>query len=264
MTLKKRLIILLIVVVLGTGGLVAYRTLRVEPISDDTAFLNNNDTAASDEEDAFLEDFLADFGDPVEVPHFVSSTPNHTDTVGVVPVNIVIDTDFDLAAPSSISVINGGTEYGTGETVIDANKNALRRTVRSDAPDGLYAVTYKACWPDASCHEGSFKFEIDRTLAEYYDDQRGKSAVAVTASDLTFDPIEILVSKGTTVTWTNDEETTHSINTDPHPSHSYFPPLNSKTLAKGETYSYTFNEVGYYPYHCSMHPDDMVGTIAVE
>lgn len=39
--------------------------------------------------------------------------------------------------------------------------------------------------------------------------------------------------------------------------------LDSPTLAKGYTYSHTFNEIGTYAYHCSIHTS-MKGKIIVD
>lgn len=263
--MKKGYSIALVVIVLGIGGYFAYQQWWSAQEGDEVSLVDELDTTTTtDDEDLTLDDLMTDFGDATYVPHYVSNTPNHADSLAAVPVNVVIDVDFDLAAPSSISIKNGDTEYGTGETTVDASKLAMRRTMDPAAPDGVYTIAYKACWPDASCHNGTFRFEIDRTLAEYYEDERDKDSVAITMSDLTFDPIEIRVSKGTTVTWTNEEDETHYVNVDPHPGHTYFPAFNSRALAKGGTYSFTFEQAGYYPYHCSQHPDDMVGTIVVE
>ena len=43
------------------------------------------------------------------------------------PINVVIDFNFDLAAPSEIKILTGGKDYSEGETVIDENKLAMRR-----------------------------------------------------------------------------------------------------------------------------------------
>lgn len=204
------------------------------------------------------------FATPKKSAHFESSTPAHGSTLAAPSVNVVIDFNFDLAAKSSISITSGGKEYGTGTTTIDANKLAMRRTMDFASPDGLYTVTYEACWPDGSCHDGQFQFAIDRTGASGSLDLRGKSAVSVDLTDLAFAPATIRISKGTNVTWKNSDAVEHYVNTDAHPSHTYYPAQNSKLLKTGETYSLVFNTPGAYPYHCSAHADSMLGTILVE
>jgi len=205
-----------------------------------------------------------EFGAPKKSAHFESSTPAHGAKLAAPPVNVVIDFNFDLVSKSSISVTSGGKEYGTGATVIDANRSAMRRTVDQASPDGLYAVTYQACWPDGSCHDGQFQFAIDRTGASAVLDLRGQNAVSVDLKDIAFAPAIIRISKGTDVTWTNTDAVEHYVNTDAHPAHTYFPAQNSKALKTGDTYRLAFDAPGAYPYHCSAHADSMLGTILVE
>jgi len=133
-----------------------------------------------------------------------------------------------------------------------------------DAPDGRYTVTYKACWPDGSCHDGTFTFDIDRTIAESYEDARGEKNVTIALAGLAFDRELLRIERGTTVTWQNNDEVGHYINTDPHPGHAYYPEMNSQELLSGDDFSVTFTTPGYYPYHCSTHPAAMTGVILVE
>ena len=180
------------------------------------------------------------------------------------PVNVVIDFNFDLAPPSSISIKKDGAEYGVGDTVIDENKLAMRRDFDRNAPDGLYRVEYNACWPDRSCHDGHFEFAIDRSLQSEYEDLRARSEVSIRMSDISFNPRNILVSRGTRITWINDEEEIHYVNTDSHPAHTYWPDQNSRALEKGDSFSLVLGEPGAYPYHCSAHEATMKGSIVVE
>jgi len=128
----------------------------------------------------------------------------------------------------------------------------------------FFTVKYKACWPDGSCHDGSFQFAIDSISARSYIDETGKKEVTISLSSLKFDPQNIRISKGTKVTWVNNEEVEHYINTDSHPAHTYFLAQNSKALKKGESFSLVFDQIGIYPYHCSVHPSSMTGNLLVE
>ena len=196
--------------------------------------------------------------------HYESNTPAHGSVLAGVPVNVVIDFNFDLAEGSSISIKAGDKEYGAGETVIDSNKLAMRRDMDVNAPDGLYTVNYIACWPDGSCHDGHFQFNIDRTKGDAYEDLRNKNEVTVKLSEISFKPRNIRISRGTKVNWVNEDEVIHYVNTDAHPSHTYYPEQNSRALKKGDTFSITFDKAGAYPYHCSAHARVMTGTIIVE
>lgn len=271
--MKKRIwITLLLAVILGTG---AYLVLARQDATEDELVLENDaaiegegnelfDVTEDDSDGEVLAETDQEFLEEKKSAHWESNTPLHEDILPAAPINVVVDVNFDLAAPSSISIMREGKEYGVGETTIDANKLALRRAMDATAPDGRYAVQYKACWPDGSCHDGLFQFEIDRTMTDSYDDMLGKSEVTITLADFFIEPAFVRISKGTTVVWQNDDEVNHYINSDGHPAHTYFPNQNSKELLTGDTYRVTFTEPGYYPYHCSTHPDDMQGVIVVE
>ncbi|WP_243350174.1 cupredoxin family copper-binding protein [Parabacteroides sp. FAFU027] len=73
---------------------------------------------------------------------------------------------------------------------------------------------------------------------------------------MSFNPSSLTVTQGTTVTWTNKESVTHTVTSNT----SIF---NSGNLSNGGTFSYKFNTVGTFPYHCSIH-SGMTGTIIVK
>jgi plastocyanin len=68
--------------------------------------------------------------------------------------------------------------------------------------------------------------------------------------DFAFSPKTLKIKKGATVTWTNRDSAKHDI--DPDNESPDF--KESELLAQGESYSFTFNTVGTYTYHCSPHP----------
>ena len=73
---------------------------------------------------------------------------------------------------------------------------------------------------------------------------------------LTFDPADLTIEVGDTVTWVNDGGV-HNVVGDGFTSG---PPSNDLW-----TYSYTFHHGGDYPYVCEVHEDaGMVGTVTVE
>lgn len=204
------------------------------------------------------------FASPKKAAHYESNTPEHGSTLAGVPVNVVINFNFDLVKPSNISITKDGKEYAVGETSIDDNKLTLRRNMDQTAPDGIHTVNYKACWPDGSCHDGSFQFKINRTGSSSYEDMTGKTEVTIDMKAIMFEPKNIKVSKGAKVTWTNSDSVAHYVNTDSHPGHTYELNMNSEVLQSGDSYSYTFTEVGIYPYHCSAHTTTMAANILVE
>jgi plastocyanin len=68
-------------------------------------------------------------------------------------------------------------------------------------------------------------------------------------------PIEIKV--GDTVTWINNDSSPHTVT-----SSSKDINFDSDVLRREETFSFTFDREGEYPYFCTLHPS-MVGTIVV-
>ncbi|MDQ3854243.1 MAG: cupredoxin family copper-binding protein [Thermoproteota archaeon] len=67
-------------------------------------------------------------------------------------------------------------------------------------------------------------------------------------------PIEIKV--GDTVTWINDDSSRHTVTS------SNDSTFDSDIMRRGERFSFTFDNVGEYPYFCTLHPS-MVGTVIV-
>ena len=61
---------------------------------------------------------------------------------------------------------------------------------------------------------------------------------------------------GTTVTWVNDDGATHTVTADGGA-------FDSGSLANGATFQFTFDQVGDFAYHCSIHTT-MQGTISVK
>ena len=105
---------------------------------------------------------------------------------------------------------------------------------------------------------------IDDKLSEDFTDLKGTKEVTINMKDILFDLPRIIIDSGTTVTWVNQDDVGHTVNSDPHPGHSNHPDLNSSLLSNGDTFSYTFTEPGLYTYHCSPHYSTMKGSVLVE
>jgi len=78
---------------------------------------------------------------------------------------------------------------------------------------------------------------------------------AVKISNFTFNPPQLTVKAGTTVTWTNEDDIPHTIVSPPA--------IRSKALDSDDKFSFTFTTPGTYKYFCGLHPH-MTGTIVVE
>jgi plastocyanin len=73
-----------------------------------------------------------------------------------------------------------------------------------------------------------------------------------------FEPAAITVPAGTTVTWTNDDHFTHSVQLLDGGL-----PSDPQVMDPGQTASFTFDRPGLYHYQCHLHPTDMQGSVAV-
>jgi plastocyanin len=84
-------------------------------------------------------------------------------------------------------------------------------------------------------------------------DQTAMSDVSIV--DFAFQPMAIFVGVGETVEWTNTGNADHTVDSDTEI-------FESGTIDPGETYSYTFDDPGIFPYHCDIHPH-MRGMVVV-
>jgi len=80
---------------------------------------------------------------------------------------------------------------------------------------------------------------------------------SVNIQSFAFNPATLTVEAGTTVTWTNEDSTPHTIVSDSGSE------LNSPDLNQGGVYTHTFNAAGTYAYHCGIHTY-MKGTVIVQ
>lgn len=78
-----------------------------------------------------------------------------------------------------------------------------------------------------------------------------------------FEPKTLTIGVDTTVTWINKSGSVVSINSDPHPVHTAYPPLNLGTVDDSKSVSLIFDKPGTYGYHNHLQPSQK-GTIIVQ
>ena len=83
----------------------------------------------------------------------------------------------------------------------------------------------------------------------------GSGGAAVTIKGFAFGPAALTVNAGTTVTWTNEDTTGHTVTFDSGG-------VTSDTLQNGATFDHTFATAGTFTYHCAIHPS-MKGSVTV-
>ena len=79
--------------------------------------------------------------------------------------------------------------------------------------------------------------------------------IVANAGSNSFSPNPVEVKVDETVTWVNDDSGRHTVTSEDGA-------FGSGMMGKGESFSYTYDKAGEYPYQCSPHPN-MVGTVVV-
>ena len=85
---------------------------------------------------------------------------------------------------------------------------------------------------------------------------RSNTAQRVMIDNFKFGPETMTVSKGSVVTWTNNDDIPHSIVANALGT-------RSKVLDTGQTFTYQFDKTGTFSYVCGLHPF-MHGRIVVK
>lgn len=79
---------------------------------------------------------------------------------------------------------------------------------------------------------------------------------AVSIKNYKFAPAQLTVARGTRVTFTNGDSTSHTASAEDLPA------LETGTIAPGKSKTVTLEQAGTFSYHCDFHPF-MKGTITV-
>jgi plastocyanin len=85
----------------------------------------------------------------------------------------------------------------------------------------------------------------------------GGAATEVSMKDIEFDPAEVTVDAGATVTWVNDDSVGHDVTADD------FKSGDPGAMQNGDTFEHTFEEAGTFDYVCTVHPG-MEGSVTVK
>jgi plastocyanin len=85
----------------------------------------------------------------------------------------------------------------------------------------------------------------------------GGGGAEVSEEGIAFNPAEVTVAVGDTVTWTNNDSVPHDVTADS------FSSGDPGGMAPGDTFEETFDEAGTFDYVCTVHPG-MEGTVIVK
>jgi plastocyanin len=72
--------------------------------------------------------------------------------------------------------------------------------------------------------------------------------ISIKIDNFTFNPPDLVIPAGTTVTWVNNDDVPHTAVAEDHKT------FRSKPMDTDDKYSFTFASPGAYPYFCSIHP----------
>jgi plastocyanin len=91
----------------------------------------------------------------------------------------------------------------------------------------------------------------------------GGAGTEVSMQNIQFDPAELSIAPGDTVTWVNDEGVPHDVQKTggPGPEFSSGP---EGGMSEGDTFEHTFEDAGTYEYVCRVHAPGMAGTVTVK
>ena len=106
---------------------------------------------------------------------------------------------------------------------------------------------------------------MDRTAGPHvHDDSHshesdGKAVDTIIIKGFAYEPVDVKIKVGDTITWTNQDDTAHTVTS----AESAPAKIDSGLFGKGESFSYTFKDAGRYDYYCMPHPY-MKASIVVE
>ena len=149
--------IILIIIVLAIVFFFAQKkTSQPQPLPTTvTQTIGDHNQTAESNQDGFKQEEFQN----IKTPHFVSSTPANNEVLKNFPTEVTINFNFDLVEGSKIGVSFNGSSIVDQQTKISADKLSMTLPIYP-ATFGNYKVDYTACWPDGSCHNGSFGFSV--------------------------------------------------------------------------------------------------------
>lgn len=160
---------------------------------------------------------------------------------------------FDVAATYAVTITPEDGEEGKSEDEVNDE------TESSEVQHGeAIQPAANAGKPDTNDqnHDGDYQIDIP-------DGAAWKDTISER-----FNPSELIVPSGSDVTWTNDDDLTHTITSGKNAGYGLYEFLqdgifNSGELDQGDSFTFHFAEPGRYEYFCVPHPW-MSGVIIVQ
>ncbi|MBI4340620.1 MAG: cytochrome P460 family protein [Chloroflexi bacterium] len=179
--------------------------------------------------------------------------------------NVILDANGHLIRQSLSAIFVMRKEQGFGEAYGPLRNGEWEYVAYR--PDKTYQTKPENTASCASCHQAGagkdndwvFRTELFFTPSRYAQtDPFLKGTNEVGMSRMSFQPGTRTVKVGTTVRWT--DSIIDGIN---HTATANDGTFNSGVLKPGQTFEFTFTAAGGFSYVCSLHPEQMRGTIVV-
>ena len=104
---------------------------------------------------------------------------------------------------------------------------------------------------------GTYHYHYDGNCMHWHGDESDDNYDISITDGMVFNPDDLTINIGDTVTWTNDDNMDHTATSTSGPIS-----FDSGNMASGATWSFTFTEAGTYDYKCSYH-NSMTASITV-
>ena len=160
---------------------------------------------------------------------------------------------IDEATHAVTVTVPQGTNVTNLSPTIQVSDGASVQPASDTPQDFTNPVIYTVTGSDGTTQE--YTVTVIKAAATTSNTTTSATGSTIIIANMSYTPASLTVKRGTTVTWMNQDTTTHNVIGDNGgPS--------SGTLVSGQNYSYTFNQTGTFLYHCSIHPS-MKGTVIV-
>lgn len=167
----------------------------------------------------------------------------------------VTDTTADTVSLSWKAVENAD-EYKVqlldenGTKLLTKSASSTKKTLKDLDAETTYKVKVRAVVDGV---KGPFSAIVKFTTDAAADDVTQSDVVI---EDFAFSPETVKIKAGSSVQWTNQDSSTHTVTSDKDA-------FDSGNLSNGKTFALDFQDAGTYEYHCDIHPS-MTGTVEVE
>lgn len=132
-----------------------------------------------------------------------------------------------------------------GETLRTKTTDDTKKKLKKLESDTTYQLKVRAVVGD---EKGPWSDTLEYTTAT--------ATTTIAISDFIFNPDNVEINAGESVTWVNDDSSSHTVTSDDEA-------FDSGTIAPGETFALDFPTAGSFPYHCDFHTS-MKGTVIVK